>query len=244
MKETTSNYLWISLVMIIACVIVFLITPHVSATVLVYGSNPNYSAVVLPNGSYVHQGENISQGYLYDLSGVGGWSGVFAYWKNTDNIGYLAPTTIVAPDNLMRVYIDPATFPAGEWYQWDGSYCTDRYKCSSGFGRGNAYAFAVVKQRKATPTATPTPSTINSSIIIQSENGTVEVPVTLNNPQDTPVETQKPKNVTTIIIPTTTVPQTTIVVTMIPVVTPKSSPSMIVPIVSVFILGVLIRRRN
>ena len=60
--------------------VVLFIVQDVHADVFVYGSIYNYSEVVVPNNSYVHQGENISQGRYYDLSGVYGWSGLLANW--------------------------------------------------------------------------------------------------------------------------------------------------------------------
>jgi len=131
---------------IIAIAIISFITVPVSANITFFGI-PNYSEVVLPNNSYVHQGENISQGFFYDLTGIYGFSGKVGHWKNSDDAGF------TYPDNVMdlggtpySVYIDPAKFVTGKWYQFDGGFCNkeDTF-CTYSFGSGNAYVFYVVR---------------------------------------------------------------------------------------------------
>ena len=72
---------------------------------------------------YVHQGENISQGNYYDLSGIYGFSGVVVSWKDDDNAGITQPEYVITLSHPSKVYIDPEIFPAGRYYQWDGGYC-------------------------------------------------------------------------------------------------------------------------
>jgi hypothetical protein len=244
MKERTANILFIAVALVAWGAVFFLVFPPASADVFVYGSNPNYSAVILPNNSYVHQGENISQGNWYDLSGVAGFSGLFAYWEYDEDVGYTVPTTIVTLDNLRWVYIDPVIFPAGRWFMWDGEFCKDAdYSCSSGFGRGNNYAFAVVKPSRPLPQVT----SVNSEIVVSSGDTIIKIPVTL---LQAPVTEATPdiaaNNITTIVIPTAT-PEPTTEVTLgaaatqnpgIDTVTPKSD----VPVAVSFIalLGVFL----
>jgi len=92
-----------------------LLVSPASAGVFVYGSVPNYSAVVLPNNSYVHQGENISQGNCYDLSGIYGWSGEIAHWADDSDSGYAAPETIIKLVHPEKTCINPEKFPVGRY---------------------------------------------------------------------------------------------------------------------------------
>jgi hypothetical protein len=190
-------------------VLMGLIVPRASAAVFVYGSEYNYSEVVLPNNSYVHQGENISQGNWYDLSGVCGWSGKWAHWKNEDDIGYVFPSDVVSPNNLRWVFIDPNVFPAGRYYQWDGSYCTDSASCSSGFMHGNAYVFYVVQQQVSRQEKI----VVHTSNISISQNGsTVQIPVTYTEVQTyygTPTPTSTAGVSGTIMVPTPIPTETT-----------------------------------
>ena len=92
------------------------------ANTLYYGPEISYNASLTDaNNSYVHQGDNITQGNYYDLSGIYGFSGILAHWNDDfDNAGVTEPDymfTIISP---YAVYIDPAKFPVGRWYQWDG----------------------------------------------------------------------------------------------------------------------------
>jgi hypothetical protein len=155
----------------------FIVSP-VQGSVFVYGSVPNYSAVVLPNNSYVHQGENISQGNNYDLRGVYGFSGELAHWNNDNLVGQGQPDQIVTLTGKGSTYIDSAIFPVGRWWQWDGNnYCnTGSDYCTSGFGHGNAYVFAVVPQLEQVMQTVKV--TKNANITITSGEGTVIVPVT------------------------------------------------------------------
>lgn len=153
-----------------------------------YGPNYNYSVNVLPNKSYVHQGENISQGNYYDLSGIYGFSGVLAWWKDP----WAAGTTY--PDktfdlNLLKlhsVYIDPATWPIGRYYQFDGALSGSKESGSSYFGNGNSYVFYVTAPSanwaapNVTNDATPVPTaTIGGQYTIITQMPTQQ-PTTAN----------------------------------------------------------------
>ena len=260
MRERTINILQISAVILACTALVIVIVPHTSASVFVYGSMQNYSAVVLPNNSYVHQGENISQGEWYDISGVCGWSLQWATWKNTDDIGYTSPTAIISPDNVRWVYIDPKIFPVGEYYQWDGSHCDDRNICSSGFEHGNAYVFAVVPKRLGTHNETVT---TYKNITMTYENGTqeliqvtaqetVQVTDTIAGKQDVLAS-----NIVTMEVPVhgmitaVETPRQTLLLpgsdhtpepTTIPEVTVKSGIPVLLPLFALILIGVVLRR--
>jgi len=242
-----------------------LLSPHTSATVVVFGTNYNYSEVVLPNNSYVHQGENISQGYFYDLGGVYGFSGKLAHWKNIDDIGYEAPDTIITLETIAHkfTYISPDEFPVGEWYQWDGQYCDeDKGYCSTGFGRGNNYAFTVVKKVPEWKTVDKS-VTIVKNITITGEDGNERiVQVTVQETiqvRETVVDVLA-SNVTTLIVPTTIPPITTPptppptlllpnsdhtpVPTTLEVVTPKSAQNYVPCLVLIALAFVVMYRRE
>ena len=193
------------------------------ANTLYYGPNVNYSEVVLPNNSYVHQGENISQGNYYDLSGIYGFSGVLAHWNDKYNAGVTEPDlTYTISNNPYSVYIDPTKFPPGQYYQWDGgtncgansvsgtsNYFSDGVlvtstpgdeggSCMGEFGNDNTYVFTVVAQ--ATPQYVPVVHTMNVTETVG--NQTIIIPVTyIDTVTDTPIPVIS--NAQTIVIPTT-----------------------------------------
>lgn len=196
------------------------------ANTLYYGPNLNYSEVVLPNNSYVHQGENISQGNYYDLSGVYGFSGVLAHWNDDYNAGVTEPDlTYTIAGSPYSVYIDPATFPPGQYYQWDGgTNCgansisgTSNYfsngvlvtstpgdegsSCMGEFGNDNTYVFTVVA--RAAPQYVPVVHTMNVTETVG--NQTIIIPVTYT---DTITATPVPviTEAQTIVVPTTATP--------------------------------------
>ena len=191
------------------------------ASSLSYGPNINYSAVVIPNNSYIHQGENISQGNYYDFSGIYGFSGVLAHWSNGYDAGVTSPDyTYTISGSPYSIYIDPAKFPTGQYYQWDGgtncgvsnSNSASNYfsggvlvtgeptnaasSCYGEFGNGNAYVFTVVPATAPittpTPVSTATPMTVYTNIIINTGNGTTaSVPISYTiTPTSVPVAGQ------------------------------------------------------
>jgi hypothetical protein len=183
--------------------------PVTSATVISFGTYYNYSEVVLPNNSYVHQGENISQGCWYDLRGVYGFSGELAHWNSDYKVGDDTPDTIIELAGYGYTYIDPAKFPTGRYFQWDGAICASDGTCKYGFGHGNSYVFAVVPQPAMDQSTTITRTT---NITITTANGTVSVPITYQEtiqPQVTTIISQDNATVQTIAIPTTTAPTPT-----------------------------------
>jgi hypothetical protein len=228
---------------IVIMIAVCIIASPAKADVFVYGSVPNYSAVVLPNCSYVHQGENISQGNWYDLRGVYGFSGQLAHWRTDGNSGVGTPDIIVDLNGEYLTYIDPSKYPAGRYWQWDGVVCDSAGLCKSGFGNGNAYVFDVVAS--TTPVVTPTPEKVvyHGNITMYTENGTVEIPVTAEATVIPEVTTQPPMGeVQTIIIPTTALPETT--EPPAEMVTQPSPISDIIPLFALFIVGVCLWRNR
>ena len=185
--------------------VIFFVSP-VQADVFVFGSLDNNTPIVLPNDSYVHQGDNISQGNYYDLSGVYGWSGVLANWNDDfNNAGITNPdhTVTIDPRHIYSTYIDPAVFPAGRWYQFDGGLgcyggtsstsnnggtilgptLTPTYSesglCTNGFGNGNAFVFRVVAPVNGQGAGTKT--VYKTSYVTILQNGeSVQVPVTVS----------------------------------------------------------------
>jgi hypothetical protein len=168
-----------------------LVVGVVHADITFYGL-PNYSAVVLPNNSYVHQGENISQGNYYDLSGVYGFSGVIAHWNTIGDEGYKKPDQIITLDHSLRnMYIDPAKFPVGTYWQLDDLDCDTSGICS-GFQHGNPYVFSVVAPMISIQERT----IVRTADITVYQNGTeIKIPVTYTQVQTyygTPTPTQAP----------------------------------------------------
>lgn len=202
---------WIPALLTFACALILLLgflTPSASAEVFVYGSVPNYSAVVVPNNSYVMQGENISQGNVYDLRGVYGWSGQVGHWNNDNNAGIGQPDQIVTLTGKKTTFIDPVKFPVGRWWQWDGDYCpVDSASCSTGFGRGNAYVFYVVQGQEG---GVRERTGVQTSYITILQNGSsIQIPVTYAQVETyyaTPSPTSVPEGSGTIMVSPTETP--------------------------------------
>lgn len=180
-----------------------------SAEVFVYGSNQNYSEVVLPNNSYVHQGENISQGYCYDLSGVYGWTGILGHWDNENYIGYRAPSDYIDLNvgNPRNTCLDTPSWKVGDWYQIDSAIGdSDAFKSS----HGNNYVFHVVRKQEVNDTVV---KVVEDKVVILNTtvyqfNGTenVAIPVTIEIPVTSHVEivpVEQPSDVVTIVVATT-----------------------------------------
>lgn len=159
MTEDDYRRFWafVSVVLAIAgysIAVICVCSSHVLADVFVYGSEYNYSVNVLPNNSYVHQGENISQGCYYDLTGVYGWSGILGMWKHEGDIGYTMPDAYIDFNGgpLPRhYYTDPEKMPAGDWYQLDkfSFKGTSDDTSAPSFGQNNALAFHLVGKQYA-----------------------------------------------------------------------------------------------
>ena len=227
--------------------IVWCISCPASAAIFTYGTSHNYSAVVLPDNSYVHQGENISQGLNYDLSGIYGFSGKLAWWEDSDDVGFTYPDKIVTLDFTRKpIYIDPEKFPVGDWYQFDGSACKneDDY-CTRTLGRhGNSYVFHVVAPAEPLSEIAET-RTEERSITIFSNGTSIEIPVTVT--VEVPVVTHTPDTgavpFVTITVPT---PEPTKYLSVTPaIVTPKSPGSPVIPAFALLIIsGVILYRRK
>jgi hypothetical protein len=181
----------ILLVSIVGIAVLIFVVGIADADIYFYGL-PNYSSVVLPNNSYVHQGENISQGNYYDLSGVYGFSGVIAHWNTIGDEGYKKPDQIITLDHSLRnMYIDPAKFPIGTYWQLDDLDCDTSGICS-GFQHGNPYVFSVVAPIVSIQERT----IVRTADITVYQNGTeIKIPVTYTQVQTyygTPTPTQAP----------------------------------------------------
>jgi hypothetical protein len=175
--------------------VIFIASPA-QADVFVFGSLDNYTPIVLPNNSYVHQGENISQGNYYDLTGVYGFSGTVANWNDEDNEGITYPDHVVFLSKPRTVYIDPAIFPVGRWHQFDGGVNTTG---GYSFGSDNTYVFKVVANPNGMATGESHTVTKTSYITILQNGESVQVPVTY-----TEIETVTPAILATATQPTET----------------------------------------
>lgn len=269
MKESKTFSIFSALlIIIIVCISSSLIIGVTNAAIFTYGSNYDYSAVTLPNNSYVHQGENITQGYRYDLSGVYGWSGILGHWKSENNIGYTIPDTTVNLNdyNARDMYLDPSLFPVGQWYQID-KFSADEDVNS--FGRGNNYAFYVVKQKDDkiyNESGFYTPgedvevkeTVYNTSVFVF--NGTVneeiQITVSVTETSYARIEPPEEQNGTpnsakhTILLPTTITQESTPVqnnpingVVQPEIITNATPINPIIPIISIVLVGVFLFRR-
>lgn len=195
---------WIPVFLTIAILLVIgmgLIYPA-KADVFVYGSELNYSVAMLPNNSYVHQMDNITQGNYYDLTGIYGFSGEIAHWNSSAYAGIDAPDIIIKLTHPESTYIDPATFPPGKYYQWDGQTCDSAGDCTNGFGHGNAYVFCVSPPLLSTQETTIVRT---SNITILQNGNQIQIPVTYTEVQTyygTPVPTASIGASGTIEVPT------------------------------------------
>ena len=224
---------------IITGLLFFAILVVASVSAISWGGDPkyfNYSINVLPNNSYVHQGENISQGNYYDLSGIYGFSGVVVSWKNDDNAGITQPEYVITLSHPRNVYIDPEIFPAGRYYQWDGGMgCgstddddsgsnyfengalvtvspTYGSTCMGMFGHDNTYVFAVVGPVGLIKEVTPQDRIVThtANITEQIGNQTVVVQVAYNETVKGEIpQSQSVAQQQTIIVPETPAPTDT-----------------------------------
>lgn len=231
---------------------IWMLSSTVDASNLTFGTPYNYSSVMRPEYSYVMQGDNISQGFYYDLSGVYGWSGILGSWKNDYNAGYTVPDYVVSigDENMHKVLIDSTRWKPGRWYQ------IDKYEANefgNAFKSGNNYVFYVVKNTTARgmPSAVVTTSppvaelrVYNTSVYVYDGNTSIEIPMTVSVMEtshvDISIPIEQPKNVQTIIVPTTIVTQPNPVVSP-KIVTPKASLPIWIPFLA---LGVLLFRRS
>lgn len=148
--------------------------------------------------AYVTQGMSVNQSEYYDLSGIYGFSGELGWWKYWYNEGSddLAPDKIIDLNsmNYHKVYIDPAVWNLGNWYQWDGLDKSNH---------GNTFVFRVVKHNSTVPKVQVTAST---GFVI----GTTISPV-VTSPVTTPVPSPVAAAVTpvTIVIPVSPTPAVT-----------------------------------
>lgn len=121
-----------------------------------------------PNEFIVKPGDTIYLGKIYDLRYVMGSSKQFAWWKDwkvqgtdcspdiVNSISYIDTWGNVTPKN---VYIDPAKYRIGNWWQWDGCFMDYNFKTGEKIWRpytaDNNLAFRIVNPP---PTSTPSPT--------------------------------------------------------------------------------------
>jgi hypothetical protein len=244
----------IILIAIILSILLEILIPTVNADILIFGSAQNYSTAILPNNSYVHQGENISQGNYYNLLGVYGFSGELAHWNNDDSIGRGTPDQIIALKGYGLTFISPEKFKVGRWWQWD----------DMDFKNGNAYAFYVNPEQQESIQERTIVQTAN--ITIHQNGSTIQIPVTYTQVETyygTPAPTSAPSGSGTIMLTPTEAPQPTIAVgpinpdvqdqngNTIPggvagaaVVSRKSPVPVVLPIFAVILVLILIWRRK
>jgi hypothetical protein len=241
MVMTRKDWIHVGEVVIIG-LLFFTILIIASVGAISWGGDPkyfNYSINVLPNNSYVHQGENISQGNYYDLSGIYGFSGVVVSWKDDDNAGITQPEYAITLSHPRKVYIDPETFPAGRYYQWDGGMScsstgnsdsgsnyfkdgalvtvssTGNSTCMGMFGHDNTYVFAVVGPVGLVKEVAQQDRIVThtANITEQIGNQTVVVQVTYNETIKGEIsQSQSVAQQQTIIVPETPTPTNTPVI--------------------------------
>lgn len=131
-----------------------------------------------PREFTIYPGDTIYLGGTYDLSYVAGVSKQFAWWKewkreDTDcspdivnTISYIDTNGAINPK---MVYIDPAKYKIGNWWQWDGCYKDTSASYKTGdpdkwlpYMNDNNLAFRIIYPPVTPePTAPPTvPTTI------------------------------------------------------------------------------------
>jgi len=124
-----------------------------------------------PREYTVKPGDTIYLGGTYDLTYVSGVSKQFAWWKDwkiestdctpdlVNTISYIETNGAVNPK---MVYIDPAKYKVGNWWQWDGCYI-DTINSKSGeakwlpYANDNNLAFRIIYS-PVTPTPSPVPT--------------------------------------------------------------------------------------
>jgi hypothetical protein len=93
-------------------------------------TNDIYEKVVMP-------GDTIALGRTYDLTKVYGVSKTFAWWKDPALAGSSCTPELIIPIgyvqtngklNPKQVYIDPAVWKPGSYWQWDGCFERANYK--------------------------------------------------------------------------------------------------------------------
>ena len=100
--------------------------------------------------------------------------------------------------------IDPAQFPTGRWWQWDGK---------EGFGHGNAYAFYIVGGQQNNPGVKERTIVQTSTITILQNGESIQIPVTYAQAETyyvTPTPTTTPLGSGTIMVSPTETPIPTI----------------------------------
>lgn len=93
-------------------------------------TNDLYEKVVMP-------GDTIALGRTYDLTKVYGVSKTFAWWKDPAKAGSSCTPELIIPigyiqtngkSNPKEVYLDPAIWKPGTYWQWDGCFERANYK--------------------------------------------------------------------------------------------------------------------
>ena len=144
----------------------------------------------------VQQGDNITQGETYDLSGIYSWGdyqGQFAYWKHWYNEGTnVEPTKVifVEPRNRYNVYIDPSQWTVGNWYK----RCSD---CKN----ENNFAFKVIASNDAIVRAQPT--TVAPGQTMVAVTGRITQTQTTSTPTETPTPVPAQTDTPVVIVLTT-----------------------------------------
>jgi hypothetical protein len=153
-------------------------------------------AVFIPITSayhYVYQGDNVSLGDTVDLTGVYGWTGLLGWWeRDYYEGGTTEPDVIIDLNEYLKVevvYLDPAVWKVGRWYQWD--------KKGEEI-HGNTFVFRVNPQTNFTKTN-------KTSTIIKVNVSNTPEPIASTPIQPTPI-TPEPITIVVTPIPTPTFP--------------------------------------
>jgi hypothetical protein len=179
----------------------------------------------------VKQGQNVSQGQMYDVSGVYSWGeyqGQFAYWSHWWEEG-----TSVEPDRVItveprfayKVYIDPSTWIEGNWYK----------RCSNCKNENN-FAFKVIKGN-STLNVTPVATATTKAVAVMTAVTASPTPTTIPTTIATPERTQTP-------VPTTTIPTPAPTPTFPKPGLPLSTPVVLIGVVAGAVLFVRFQSRG
>jgi hypothetical protein len=173
-------------------------------------------AIIVPPASaypYVYQGENVTQGSVYDISGVAGFGehyGEFAYWKDWWQEGGASTPTIINRIErryLFSVCMDEKRWVVGNWYKYNGE---ENYMNENNFAfsvkRDNTSGNSSISCKGASADPTPVPTAIIYDItgvptsIPTEVTTTVPEYIAMVTPERTPNETITLKTTPTIVI--------------------------------------------
>jgi len=134
---------------------------------------------------YVQQGDTITLGETYDLTGVCGWTGKLGYWEHSyQEKSSIEPDIIIDLNNYRKieiVFLDPTIWKVGNWYQWDGKgeeihENTFVFRINNTKNLSTKVNISNITPR-VTTTRTPDPTPIITPVVIPLPQTTTVAPV-------------------------------------------------------------------